>query len=144
MVAPATVPGHEYSQAQNNFWVTCSRGLLNINSPVYHGKLIIRCARSPTPERTHQVRSDGAGLVQQLGRIPVNCLGIPEVESHPLRRGQRTGPAANAAARQVFLSFPGDDVLVTVGAIVEVAARRRQKLHRLEYIIVCGILLQMQ
>src|SRR5271154_5134166 len=70
-------------------------------------------------------------MLQGLKRGAVDRPGMPEVEAHPFRRGMLFPLRTNAAGRELLLGIPVEQVVVTLAAIVQIAARCGEKFDRL-------------
>ena len=125
-----SVMRHEVKQAQQNFGILQSRGLLQKDQSVNDRK--IRCGnpRAPTLYLAIERRPGLGDLFEQLRHGPLHRAGVAEIDSHPVgsRKFFGTG-SADLSSSSGVLRFPTQRVVVASMTEMQEAAGRHQEVN---------------
>ena len=123
------VPGHHLKQAPEQEGIIGKvGGAAGKDTPPDNRKIGVRQARSPVLIKRVKAGTRGGGFINELGRQLVNDPRLPEIDAHPIRRGQPFRRLhSNATGRGLRLGVITQLVIISSIMVVKEATGIREK-----------------
>ena len=125
------MPRHKAKHTQGQFGIVQRFLALKENPAVNHGELGVRQPRPQTLKLSVKGGARRRKLLEQLQGHAMNQPRVPEIDSHPIRCGQRAAARrADSLGRGFVLGQPGERVVVPAVSEMQKASYGHQELQR--------------